>query len=118
QPDLHPGARRPVRAGYRRPTDGLPGRETGCPATLMPAAVTESTGDYDRLGFTLCLALAVHALVVFGIGFTRPVPAPQPARLEVTLAKYHSERRPEKADFIAASHQQASGTEAAVVNPS
>lgn len=84
----------------------------------MPATVTESTGDYDRLGFTLCLALAVHALVVFGIGFTRPVPVPQPARLEVTLAKHHSDRRPEKADFIAASHQQASGTEAAAVNPS
>lgn len=72
-----------------------------------PAALAASN---DRLGFALCLALAVHALVIFGIGFTVPKPVRQPPQLEVTLAKYREDQAPRQADFIARHHQQGSGT--------
>lgn len=82
-------------------------------AMAAPARVAD-----DRLGFALCVALAVHALVIFGIGFTAPKPQPRPARLEVTLAKYHSDTAPKKADFIAQDNQEGSGNQERALNPS
>ncbi len=75
----------------------------------MAATVTH-TDPADRLGFALCIALAVHALVIFGVGFTAPEPVTQPARLEVTLTKQRNHQAPEKADFIAQHNQEGSGT--------
>jgi len=77
----------------------------------MTAAVAyHDSNPADRLGFALCVALAVHALVIFGIGFTAPDPIVQPARLEVTLTKQHNHDAPKQADFIAQHNQQGSGT--------
>ncbi|GGK64094.1 energy transducer TonB [Amphritea balenae] len=63
----------------------------------------------DRLGFTLFLALAVHAAGILGIGFTMSPKQPPAQTLEVTLAQYKSETAPEQADFIAQADQQGSG---------
>ncbi|OMH39563.1 energy transducer TonB [Motiliproteus sp. MSK22-1] len=63
----------------------------------------------DRLGFTLFIAVAVHAILLLGIGF-KEEELPRVARtLEVTLAQFESEKAPEKADFIAQKNQIGSG---------
>lgn len=64
----------------------------------------------DRLSFTLFLALAIHAVLIFGVGFARQVSAPAHSSLEVTLAYHPDKTAPKDADFIAQSNQQGSGS--------
>lgn len=65
----------------------------------------------DRLSFTLFLALALHALLIFGVGFAHQQSAKaNSSSLEVTLAYHPSDKAPDKADFIAQSNQQGSGS--------
>ncbi|ASK35872.1 energy transducer TonB [Alcanivorax sp. N3-2A] len=63
----------------------------------------------DRLGFTLFLALAVHGVLLFGVGFMPEPRRAAPHTLEVTLAAHRSEQRPDQADFIAQANQQGAG---------
>lgn len=70
---------------------------------------TVDTGD--RLSFTLFLALAVHALLIFGVSFTLPERGQAAPTLDVTLANHQDSRAPDKADYLAQHNQQASGTE-------
>lgn len=72
---------------------------------MVSAQVTAA----DRLGFTLFLALAVHGVVLFGIGFAPEKPRARPNSLEVTLAVHQADRQPEHADFIAQANQEGSG---------
>jgi len=76
----------------------------------MPTSV--SIGAVDRLSFTLFLALGVHALLIFGVGFSAPEARSVPPTLDVTLAKHRSnDTTPlEEADFLADTDQQGSGT--------
>lgn len=70
---------------------------------------TRAQDEPDRLGFSLFLAIAIHALLIFGIGFKlyqQYSPAPT---LEVTLAQHRVEEKPEQADFLAQHNQQGSG---------
>ena len=72
----------------------------------------------DRLGFTLFMAVAIHALIVLGVSFgLQDKPAP-PKTLEVTLAAYQSLEKPEHADFLAQANQQGSGTLEEKASPS
>lgn len=65
--------------------------------------------DPDRLGFAALLALAVHLMVLFGIGFSS-IPRPEaPTSLAVTIAVNAADEAPEEADFLAQSHQQGGG---------
>ncbi|RDE18908.1 energy transducer TonB [Motiliproteus coralliicola] len=66
-------------------------------------------GPNDRLGFTLFVAVAIHALIVLGVGFEDEQPTPVAKTLEVTLAQFRSDLAPEKADFIAQHNQIGSG---------
>ena len=66
----------------------------------------------DQLGFALFLAIAVHALIIFGIGFTIALSQPPAPALEVTLAQYNTEQEPDKADYLAQHNQQGSGDQA------
>ena len=69
-------------------------------------------GASDRLSFTLFLALALHAIVIFGISFSsRPVSSKSPT-LDVTLSMHQSDDlvADANADFLADSNQQGSGT--------
>lgn len=66
-------------------------------------------GPSDRLGFTLFIAVAIHALIVLGVGFEDEKPAPIAKTLEVTLAQFRSDEAPNKADFIAQHNQIGSG---------
>lgn len=65
----------------------------------------------DRLGFTLFLALAVHGVLLFGVGFSPEKPRAAPNSLDVTLAMHRADDAPEEADFIAQANQAGSGTE-------
>lgn len=63
----------------------------------------------DRLSFTLFLAVALHATVILGLGFS-PEPPAEPARsVDVTIAHHQSDETPEDADFIAQADQKGSG---------
>ncbi|MBK8133249.1 MAG: energy transducer TonB [Gammaproteobacteria bacterium] len=70
---------------------------------------TFNNHDQDRLGFALLLALALHVIVLFGVGFTVDRPPQQAPSLEVTLAVTAAERAPENADFLAQSNQLGGG---------
>ncbi len=70
---------------------------------------SSSVSASDRLGFTLFMAAAIHALIVLGVGFgIQDKPAP-PKTLEITLATYKSQDKPKKADYLAQFNQQGSG---------
>ncbi|KMQ76799.1 energy transducer TonB [Marinobacter subterrani] len=66
--------------------------------------------DFDRFSFTLFMALAVHAIVVLGISFAPEPPRSSAQTMEITLSQFDDEKAPEKADFLAQTNQQGSGT--------
>ena len=63
----------------------------------------------ERLSFTIFLAIAVHAIIIFGIGFSKSPPHKLAPTLNITLANYKSRKEPDKADFLAQYNQEASG---------
>ena len=65
----------------------------------------------DRLGFTLFLALAFHAIVVLGVGFTQTTPAKSNAlpSLDIILANSRSLEADENPDFLAQVDQAGGG---------
>lgn len=63
----------------------------------------------DRLFFTLFVAVAIHAVAIFGVTFAQPAPAPTPQTIEATLAYHKSDTAPEDADFIAQANQEGAG---------
>lgn len=64
----------------------------------------------DRLGFTLFVAAVLHVALILGVGFAMPKPSLLSKTLEITLATFKSEKKPEKADYLAQMNQQGSGT--------
>ncbi|MFL0811372.1 MAG: energy transducer TonB [Agarilytica sp.] len=64
----------------------------------------------DRLSFTLFVAVAVHAILIFGITFKLDSGNKIAPTLNITLATHDTKVTPEKADFLAQYNQQASGT--------
>lgn len=68
----------------------------------------------DRFSFTIFLAVAVHAIVIFGITFSQEKPKQAAPTLNITLATHKTHKAPEKADFLSQHNQEASGTEADV----
>lgn len=78
---------------------------------MESAAETVTASSLDRFGFTLFMAVALHAMVVLGVGFDS-TPSSQPVRtLEITLSQYQSNKIPDEADYIAPTNQVGSGTE-------
>jgi protein TonB len=67
--------------------------------------------DVDRFSFTLFMALAIHGVIVLGITFAPETPPPSAQTMEITLSRFTDEKPPEKADFLAPTNQQGSGTE-------
>ncbi len=66
----------------------------------------------DRLSFTIFVAIALHALLIFGLGFKLPKQHTGSQTMEITLATHQTQKAPENADFLAQHNQEASGTEA------
>ena len=75
----------------------------------MTATVAE-VGSKDRLSFTLFIAAAFHAMVIFGVTFSLNEGSKVAPTLNITLATHSSKTAPEKADFLAQYNQEASGT--------
>src|SRR5210317_1919272 len=74
----------------------------------------------DRLGFTLFLALTLHAIVVLGVGFTqsdRSVAQPLPS-MEVIIANSKSLEAVENPDFLAQVDQAGGGSADEKARPS
>jgi protein TonB len=67
--------------------------------------------DVDRFSFTLFMALAIHGVIVLGITFAPETPPPSAQTMDITLSRFVDEKAPEKADFLAPTHQQGSGTQ-------
>lgn len=65
----------------------------------------------DRLGLTLFFAIALHLLIILGIGFEMELPKPheQPQALEIILVHSHSEEVPDQADYLAQASQRGGG---------
>lgn len=66
--------------------------------------------DVDRISISALLALLVHGILLFALGFTLDQKVSAPPRLEITLAPHQSPSAPEKADFLAQHDQEGSGT--------
>lgn len=75
-------------------------------ATLAQPKVSAN----DRLGFTVFVAVALHAMAVL-TDFIQEDPEPAPFTMEITLSRFDDQEKPEKADFLAQTNQQGSGTE-------
>ncbi len=64
----------------------------------------------DRLGFTLFLALSLHAALILGVGVSSDLNLERTPGIEVTFSVTNDPNAPENADYIAATNQQGSGT--------
>ena len=74
------------------------------------SALAPDVSALDRLTFTIFLAVALHAMIILGVTFTREDHSPSTHTMEVTLAQHRSVSRPDKADFLAQFNQTGSGT--------
>lgn len=74
----------------------------------------------DRLGLTLFLAAALHAIVILGVAFDFALRAPDEPlpTMEVILVHSHTEETPEKADYLAQASQEGGGQVEEAVRPS
>lgn len=86
--------------------------------TATPAEAS-SIKSIDRLGLMLFLATAVHGMVILGVGFGAAENIREPhSSLDIVLVQTPSQQAPERADNIAQSNQQASGSVDAALRPS
>lgn len=77
----------------------------------QPKVIRPGISASDRLGFTLFLALTLHAMVVLGVGFTQQERSKQDAlpNLEIILANSRSFEEVENPDFLAQVDQLGGG---------
>jgi len=66
--------------------------------------------SHDRLGFTFCLALALHAAFILGVSFNQIDRSTAAKKIEITLAQHSQQEAPDEVDFLAQHNQQGSGT--------
>lgn len=65
----------------------------------------------DRLSFTLFIAIAVHVLFIFGVGFTLKMVTSGAQVLDVVTAVHETDTPDALSDFLAQANQAGSGTE-------
>lgn len=66
----------------------------------------------DRLGFTLFLAIVIHALIILGVSFSQSHAKQEQSlpSLEIILAQSKSHDEPEDADFLSQENQSGGGS--------
>ena len=64
-------------------------------------AIEDEELSRERFGFTVFLSACVHAIIVFGLGFSYLGELNSEPALEITMAQYRSEIAPDDADFLA-----------------
>ena len=86
----------------------------------MVDAIRPRISASDRLGFTLFLALTLHAIVVLGVGFTQSDRRSEQAlpSLDIILANSRSLEPVENPDYLAQADQAGGGTADARARPS
>ena len=86
----------------------------------MVEAIKPRISASDRLGFTLFLALTLHAIVVLGVGFTRSDHRSEQAlpSLDIILANSRSLEAVENPDYLAQADQAGGGKADARARPS
>lgn len=77
---------------------------------MAAVANPSSVSANDRFTFALFLALVLHAILL-SIKFGFSPPSPASTGLEITLARFKTDKAPEDADFLAQQNQEGSGTE-------
>ncbi|WP_196138760.1 energy transducer TonB [Aliikangiella sp. G2MR2-5] len=82
--------------------------------------VQAKVSQVDKMMFCAFLALAFHALLLFGVVFTLPdlKPSKYEKSFNVVLAQFAAEKKPEKADFIGQSNQEGGGDSEDLLMPS
>lgn len=75
------------------------------PLPPLPASARES----QRLGATLALSVALHALLLLGVGFAVSDEAPLVPTLDVIFSQTRTALTPREADFLAAASQVGGG---------
>lgn len=82
-------------------------------------SATVSISSSDRLGFTLFIALMLHALIVLGVSFTPSEKSQQRSlpSLDIILAQTKSDKAPEQVDFLAQLDQQGGGSSTEKAQP-
>ena len=73
-------------------------------------AIEDEELSTERFGFTVFLSACVHAIIVFGLGFTYLEELNSEPALEITMAQYRSDIAPDNPDFLAQENQIGSGT--------
>ena len=91
--------------------------EPAVPAVALPGASSPRLRERDRLGATLALSGAVHALAILGIGFAVAPPAPIMPMLEVIRTPATTPMTPEQADFMAQANNRGGGEDDASKRP-
>lgn len=88
------------------------GKQPKLHLTDLAVNTSASTGisTRDRLTFTAFVAVVVHLVIILGVSFSAYNRNRIPPTLEVTLAQHAEKIAPEKADYLAQHHQEASGT--------
>ena len=89
-------------------------------AALSNIPVTQRISATDRLGLTLFIALALHLLVILGIGFELDLfkQHEMPLSLEIILVHKQTEEPPEQADYLAQLSQRGGGEVPEMQRPS
>ena len=72
-----------------------------------PDAVAQT---HNLLGFILVIILALHAVVILGVGFFMQPPKARPAkRIDITLSSFSEQQKVIDADYLAETNQSFSG---------
>ena len=87
---------------------------------MTTIASPQRVSDADRLGLTLFIAIALHLLVILGIGFEMDLFSPRelPDSMEIILVHSKSEEAPEDADYLAQVSQRGGGQVEEQLRPS
>ena len=77
--------------------------------TLPPLPAPTRLRDGDRLGATMALSAALHAVVILGIGFAVEQAAPITPMLDVILSGTRTPLTPKQAEFLAQASNEGGG---------
>ncbi len=75
----------------------------------MESQFTPHISPRDRLGFTLFIAVSLHAALILGITFAWQAEKPNTPTISITLATHSDAEAPKDADFAAQANQLGSG---------
>ncbi|CAM3483104.1 energy transducer TonB [Parendozoicomonas haliclonae] len=79
----------------------------------MSGSIPSSTGITrfsPATAASTAVAVALHVIIIYGLGFALEPPKMPAQTMEITLATFATDKTPDKADYLAQENQQGSGT--------